>query len=159
MDSVPIRRATIADIETLVGLRVAMQRDLGELGDDNEPRVIEAVRGYLVDKVPTDELVALLAEADEQIVGTGWLVLFRKPPSSDNVSGIEGYILNMYTTPEQRGRGIARRIVDELLVVAKEAGAPIVWLRATEAGRQVYEKVGFAKDPRYMRVRVRSKEH
>ncbi len=154
MKDVAIRHATIADTEVLVASRVAMQRELGELGDDNEPHVIEAVRAYLQETLPTDELVALLAEAGGEVVGTGLIVLFNKPPSSGNLAGVEGYVLNMYTPPEWRGRGIARRIVEELLEAARVAGAPIVWLRATPAGRRVYEKVGFAEYPRYLQVKL-----
>ncbi len=152
--AIAIRRAGTADVDLLADLRVAMRRDIGDLAAPDEAAVAEANRCYLREKLPSDELVALVAEAEGRIVGTGWLVLFRKPPSSGNMSGVEGYVLNMYTEPAWRGRGIARRLVEEMLAIAREAGAPLVWLRATEAGRRVYEKLGFAENPRYLQVKL-----
>ena len=53
----------------------------------------------------------------------------------------------MYTAPEWRGRGIARMIVEELMSAARAAGARFVSLRASDQGRPIYEKAGFAENP------------
>ena len=76
--------------------------------------------------------------------------LAAKPPSSKNLAGVEGYILNMYTALEWRGRGIARMIVEELTSAALAANARFVSLRASDQGRPMYEKAGFAENPRYL---------
>ena len=77
------------------------------------------------------------------MIACGGLVFLQKPPSPGNHSGREAYIMNMYTAPEWRGRGLATRLFDALMGDAREAGAQLVRLHATEDGRALYERSGF----------------
>ena len=123
-----------------------------EIGDVGE--ALENTREYFEDKVPSREYVCLLAEVDAQVVGVGGMVIYRKPSQPLSPVGVEAYILNMLTVDEWRGKGVASAIMRELLECARQAGAGIVWLRATEAGRHVYERFGFTENPRYMQVKL-----
>lgn len=150
-----LRRATVEDIDLLVELRDAMWREIAEgmeLGDVSE--ALGNTREYFEETVPSGEYVCLLAEATGSIVGVGGMVIYRKPSQPLSPVGVEGYILNMLTVDEWRGKGVASAIMRELLACARQAGAGLVWLRATEAGRRVYEKFGFAENPRYMQVKL-----
>jgi GNAT superfamily N-acetyltransferase len=150
-----LRRATVQDIDLLVELRDAMWREIAgeiEIGDVGE--ALENTREYFEDKVPSGEYVCLLAEVDAQVVGVGGMVIYRKPSQPLSPVGVEGYILNMLTIDEWRGKGVASAIMRELLECARQAGAGLVWLRATEAGRRVYEKFGFAENLHYMQVKL-----
>jgi GNAT superfamily N-acetyltransferase len=53
------------------------------------------------------------------------------------------YILNVYTEPEFRRRGLARKLMQEAIACAKREGLHVVWLHATERGRLLYEQLGF----------------
>jgi GNAT superfamily N-acetyltransferase len=52
-------------------------------------------------------------------------------------------ILNVYTEPEFRKRGIARFIMMTILTWLKEQGLRSVNLHASAEGRRLYEKLGF----------------
>jgi GNAT superfamily N-acetyltransferase len=52
-------------------------------------------------------------------------------------------ILNVYTEPEFRKRGIARQIMLTILGWVKEHGFHSVNLHASDEGRHLYEKLGF----------------
>ena len=52
-------------------------------------------------------------------------------------------ILNLYTEPEFRRRGIARQIMLTILSWVKDHGLRAVNLHASAAGRPLYEKLGF----------------
>ena len=123
-----------------------------ELGDVSE--ALGNAREYFEVAVPSGDYVCVLAEAQSQVVGVGGIVIYRKPAQPLSPVGVEGYILNMLTVPEWRGKGVASAIVERLLDCAREAGAGLVWLRATEQGRPVYERFGFAQNPRYMQVKL-----
>ena len=155
MEAFTLRRATVEDIDLLVELRDAMWREIAEgteLGDVSE--ALGDTREYFEVAVPSGDYVCVLAEAQSQVVGVGGIVIYRKPAQPLSPVGVEGYILNMLTVSEWRGRGVASAIVERLLDCAREAGAGLVWLRATEQGRPVYERFGFAQNPRYMQVKL-----
>jgi GNAT superfamily N-acetyltransferase len=53
------------------------------------------------------------------------------------------YILSMYTEPEFRRRGVASRLVREMVRWSKARGYGRVLLHASRYGRPVYERLGF----------------
>jgi predicted GNAT family acetyltransferase len=56
----------------------------------------------------------------------------------------QAVLLNVYTQPAWRRRGIAERLVREVLAWAAARGVSSVVLHASAAGRRLYERLGFA---------------
>lgn len=56
--------------------------------------------------------------------------------------GAAASLAKMVVAPEFQGRGLGRRLLEELLAPARERGIP-VGLCATDQGRPLYEKAGF----------------
>ena len=79
-----------------------------------------------------------------QFIGSGGISYYRVMPTYHNLTGRKGYIMNMYTRPEYRRKGIAFHTLDLLVQDAREKGITSVSLEATEAGRPLYEKYGFS---------------
>jgi ribosomal protein S18 acetylase RimI-like enzyme len=52
-------------------------------------------------------------------------------------------ILNVYTEPEFRRRGVAREIMVTIMAWVKARGLRAVNLHASHEGRALYEKLGF----------------
>lgn len=92
------------------------------------------------------ELTGVIAETpDGRTVASG-LVWFRAEQPRPDFQGFESpYILSMFTEPAVRGRGIATRIVRELLAICRERGFPNVGLHASRFGRDIYRRVGFER--------------
>ena len=147
MTTPTIRPATLADLEALVRLRVALMREAGLTGamDDAEAaNLAEALRRYVAAELPAGHFLCWVGVADDgAVIACSGLVFVQKPPGSHNQSGREAYIMNMYTVPEWRGRGLASRLFAAIVARAHEAGIRLVRLHATEAGRAIYERVGF----------------
>jgi GNAT superfamily N-acetyltransferase len=156
---VTIRRATVEDIDELVRLRVAMMSEISS-HDGAETRaeagkgLAETNRAYLRETMPSGEFVAYVAESGGAIVATSGLRMYRMAPHSGNLLGIGAYVLNMYTVPAWRGRGLASALLERLVEHARSCGARSVSLRATDAGRPVYERFGFASDPAHMTFHI-----
>lgn len=153
-----IRRATARDIEELVRLRLAMMAETaGYSGEQAETsrdsELADANRAYMRETMPAGEFVAYVAESDGKIVATSGLRMYRMAPHTGNLEGIGAYVLNMYTVPRWRGRGLASALLERVVQHAREAGAKSVSLRASAAGRPVYERYGFASDPSFMSLR------
>lgn len=140
-----IRRATIADGETLIRLRLALFRDMGELRAEADEQALGVALGrYFATEMPPGRFHGWLALDDAgEAVGCGGLVFAQKPPSHGNRSGREAYLMNMYTLPSWRGRGVAGEILGAILAFARESGVGAVRLHATEQGRPIYERAGF----------------
>ncbi len=141
---VVIRRATVEDIEVLVEMRLALQREIGALfADAPAEGAAEANRQYLQWAMPAGEFLAWVAEADGQRVACSGLVFYSRMPGMHGMASREAYVMNMYTHPAYRRLGIASEILKRMIQFARSRGARRIWLRATSMGRPVYEKIGF----------------
>ncbi len=139
-----IRAAGMADIPVLIELRLAMFESMGD-GDSNIlAEVAAASEGYMNARLADSSFRAWLAEVDGQVAATGGVVLREAPPAYHNLSGREGYIMGVYTRPEFRHRGLARAIMNTILITLRAEGVTRVTLRASAEGRPLYEKMGFA---------------
>src|SRR5205085_2014759 len=86
------------------------------------------IENWLAESLKRQDLAAFLAEIDGEPAGIGAVSIYEVPPAPA-VSGTEAYISSMYTEPRFRGRGVARAILDELIVFAHAAGVRgRVWL-------------------------------
>ena len=150
-----VRRAAVDDIDDLVRLRVALLREMGTLADADDAPLVKATRRYLAADLPAERFIAWVGTDDDgAVIACGGLVFLQKPPSPGNHSGREAYIMNMYTAPEWRGRGLATRLFDALLNHARESGVLLARLHATEDGRALYERSGFRLVGTEMAVRL-----
>jgi GNAT superfamily N-acetyltransferase len=149
-----IRRATSADLDGLLSLRLALMRETGKVhGAADEQTLYELTRAYLHATIPQGRCLVWVGEEEGQLVATGGLVFLEGPPSHENPSGLEGYIFNMYTHPAWRGRGLAHAILRQIIIYAREeTPARRLWLRATAAGRPLYEGEGFSVARRDMEL-------
>ena len=139
-----VRRATLDDVDDLVLLRVALLREMGALAEADDAPLAEAIRRYLVADLLVGRFIAWVGtDGEGTVIACGGLVFLQKPPSPSNHSGREAYIMNMYTAPVWRGRGLATRLFEALMGDVREVGARLVRLHETEDGRALYERSGF----------------
>jgi GNAT superfamily N-acetyltransferase len=139
-----IREANLDDLETLVQLRLALLREAGNLKSDASTGILaEAIRQYLTRTLPAAKFVAWVAEVNGEIIGTSGVVMFERPPIYGNLSGMEAYVMNIYTIPNWRGSGVATALLGEIISYVRKTDARRIWLHATEDGKRLYEKVGF----------------
>ena len=126
-------------------MRVELFNELGRLpeGHDGEP-VRAAIRSFLERRLRSGGHFTSVAEEDGRIVGIGSLEVFERLPYPGNLSGKEGYVLNIYVEPPARGRGVAGRLLADLVDVARGAGVGRLWLHPSDRGRRIYESAGFA---------------
>jgi len=69
-------------------------------------------------------------------------------------SGKAGYILNLYTIPEVRRKGICTRLLNELIKEAKALGLKYLHLHASEDGISIYRKAEFT-EPDQIELKLR----
>ena len=148
-----LRQANLQDLEALVQLRLALLHEAGDLKSNTDTTdLAEATRQYLTQKMPKGEFLAWVAEVNNQIVGTSGLVFFERPPYNDNLSGLEAYLMNMYTIPAWRGKGIATALLQEIIYFVGKTEARRIWLHTTKDAKHLYEKVGFVLTAKEMEL-------
>jgi GNAT superfamily N-acetyltransferase len=138
------REATQDDIHILADFRLKMFRDMGTIRDEAQAQgLVEKSTNYFRSVFGTERLLALIAEQEGAPVGAGILAISPMAPKPGNLSGMEGYIYNLYTLPEWRNKGIGSQIFERLLTMAEHRGVKYQWLLATQDGRNIYARQGF----------------
>lgn len=140
------KRASLEDIDILTQTRVLVLRAANQLPDNTDMREVERQSyNYYRRALCDGSHIAYLVFDGEHFVGAGGISFFQVMPTYHNPSGHKAYIMNMYTDPAYRRKGIATKTLDLLIAEAKSKGVTAISLEATEMGRPLYEKYGFEK--------------
>ena len=140
------RRATIEDLDELVRTRIEVLRAANKLDESVDMSEVERQsKDYYTKALADGSHTAYLVYDGGTFVGAGGVSYFRVMPTYHTPSGEKAYIMNMYTAPEYRRKGIAFKTLDLLVQDAKERNVKAISLEATDMGRPLYEKYGFVK--------------
>ena len=89
---------------------------------------------------------AYLVYDENTVIGAGVRELFSShAPHGITQAAIRAYIMNMYTRPEYRRKGIASKVLDMLVKECRARGITAISLEATDMRLPLYEKYGFIK--------------
>ncbi|PYE51122.1 acetyltransferase (GNAT) family protein [Deinococcus yavapaiensis KR-236] len=87
--------------------------------------------------------LGFIAEEDGVAIGGAGLMILDWPPHPLDAQPLRGYVLNVYVAPHHRGRGVARTLMTRIVDEARSRGVRVVTLNASDAGRAMYERLGF----------------
>lgn len=147
------QKATIDDLELLVDLRLTVLRAANRLDDSVDlAQVRENTRAYYKTALQDESHLAYLVYDETSLVGTGGISFYRVMPTYHNPTGENAYIMNMYTSPAYRNRGIATHLLQQLVSDARALGISRITLDATPMGRPLYERFGFIPMPAEMEL-------
>jgi GNAT superfamily N-acetyltransferase len=138
-----IREATPADLAIIVTHRRKMFEDIGH----DRAIIAAAVPHYTrwtKEHLENGSYLGWLAVASggKVIAGAG-LWLMDAPPGSFDSSLYRGYLLNVYTDPDYRKRGLARQLVQVVVDWCATNGVRTISLHASPQGQPMYEGMGF----------------
>lgn len=144
--TITYRRATPDDVDVLVDFRLRFLADVAgsERAPDDE-RMAKNLREYFAEAVPRGDFVAWLAEEGGGVVATSGMVVWQIPPNNSVPTGRQAYVLNMYTTPAVRRRGICAALLEKMIEEARALGLSRVHLHATREGEGIYRRRGFVE--------------
>ncbi len=138
------KKATIDDLDILAETRIEVLKAANQLENDVDMLEIKKQSmDYYQSALKDDTHVAYLIFDEDKFVGAGGISYFKVMPTYHNPTGRKAYIMNMYTKPEYRRKGIAIKTLDLLVQDAKKRGITAISLEATTMGRPLYEKYGF----------------
>ncbi len=150
MEAMELRRAGAGDVALLVELRKTVLIDANKLprGADLSG-MDEALAAYFSDETKHATFLALCGD---EVVGVGSADYHTEMPTCANPTGKCAFLMNIYTAPAHRRKGIAARIVQSLIEDAKARGVGSILLEATREGAPLYRKLGFVEAKGYMRL-------
>jgi GNAT superfamily N-acetyltransferase len=139
-----VRRAIADDINTLAAHRRAMFVDMGYRDETALNAMAQKCHFWLLTRMNRGEYLAWLAVAPDQsiVAGTGLWLMDWIPHMIG--TGRRGNILNVYTEPGYRRRGLARELMKAAMQWCRSNGVDVVVLHASANGRSLYESMGFA---------------
>ena len=146
IQGIRFRKAATGDMDLLVRTRIEVLRAANGLAGSVDMREVERQsRAYFQSALADETHTALLVFDQDRFIGAGGISYYRVMPTYHNPTGRKGYIMNMYTRPEYRRKGIAFHTLDLLVQDARQKGIAFISLEATAAGRPLYEKYGFTE--------------
>jgi ribosomal protein S18 acetylase RimI-like enzyme len=138
------RRAVLEDAALIAAHRKAMFVAMG----GHEESVLEIMRRscepWLQQMIARDRYFGWIVSDGETPVASAGLMLMDWPPHPLDPSGeIRGYLLNVFVEPDYRRRGLASELVEACMREARRRNIRILTLHASDAGRSVYDQLGF----------------
>ena len=91
-----------------------------------------------------------LAVDDNIIIGTSGISFVEKPPYFGCPTGRIGLLSSMYTKPDYRRQGIAKKLLSLVVDEARNFGCGTVQITASDMGVLLYTSFGFEKNGNFM---------
>jgi len=139
-----IRKAVVEDTDKLIGLRFSyLSDDKGRNFTQSESdAIVRQLRDYIPRQIG-NEFYAYIAELGDQAIASVFLVVSERPANPSFITGKIGTILNVFTNPLYRHKGIATQLLKMAINEAKAMNISRLELSASRAGKPLYEMLGF----------------
>jgi GNAT superfamily N-acetyltransferase len=144
MEEFRIRAATLDDLPHIVHHRRAMFRDMGRGTEAELDDVETAAERFLHSALADGGYRGWFAVAHDGGIAAGaGITIVPWPGHPGDAINRRGWIQNVYTEPEFRRRGLARRLMETVIAWCRADGFYTVSLHASDDGRALYESMGF----------------
>lgn len=146
LSDIKIREVGSDEVEMLTTYRMAYLAEMqGERSIEYQEKLRIELTRYFAEALAENRLFAFLAELNGEALSFGAMVLKKIPGDFNQSSYLEGDILNMYTVPFARRKGISALILQQLITEARYRGVTKVSLHTSKDGEKLYRKFGFAE--------------
>ena len=148
-----VRRTSVEDAVVIARQRARMFQDMGDISGAIFDEFLAASRQWTERAITRGEYIGWLAAPKNQrdliIAGAG-VQLRQTPPhpcrpprDGQFGKGRHAIVLNVFTEPEWRKRGVAQLLMEELLRWARAEKLDRLVLHASDQARSLYERMGF----------------
>jgi GNAT superfamily N-acetyltransferase len=138
------RKAGLSDAEKLAEIRSIFLKEMKNLSSEEERIIFEQANfEYFKKTLGDNTFVSWIAIDNNKIIATSGLSFLIFPPLFPISDGKVAYIMNMYTFPMYRNRGIGTELFKRIVDEARKLGYRKITLNTTDIGKPLYEKYGF----------------
>jgi GNAT superfamily N-acetyltransferase len=152
-----IREALIGDISIMAECHRQMFEEIWQKKGEH----LENVKAIEIEKAYTQKLETEIysgtcktwvIEDKGEIISSGAITFVSFVPTPYDVSSKIAYLHSAYTRKSHRNRKCAQRIVRAAISYCRSHGVNTIILGASNAGKPIYEKIGFRSTPEMMRL-------
>src|SRR5262245_13077028 len=137
-----VRVATSADADAIVRHRLDMFAEMGIQMD--AALIARAFRNWLDHAMPSGLYRGWVVEtAAAEVVAGGGITVLPWPPGPRYSGDRLAFVYNVYTEPAHRRQGLARMVMEAIHAWCRAAGISSLALNASDAGRPLYEALGY----------------
>jgi GNAT superfamily N-acetyltransferase len=150
-----LREASSFDIPIMATHHKKMFEEIWEKRNEqlNPIRAIEVENAY-AQKLEIDMkngiCRAWVIEDKEIVVASGAVSFASFVPTPSNLSFNIAYVHSIYTEKSHRNARCAQQIIHNIITHCQSQGIMTIMLRASDAGRAIYQKIGFQPDSNMM---------
>jgi len=142
--SVQLRQVQPADLEEVLSHRSGMFHDMGFTDQFTLNAVAESSRDFIHRGLLEGWYRGWFAVTGDRVMaGAGLIVTDWVAHPTSAYDPRRAYVLNVYTYPEFRRRGLAKQLMQVVINACRQDGFRAIWLHASEHGRPIYSSLGF----------------
>ena len=148
-----VRRARVEDAPVIAWHRARMFQDMGELSPASFDGLLNESRMWTERALANGEYVGWLGvpKSNPDVIAGGAGVQLRQVPPHPSrpprdgafAKGKHAIVLNVFSEPEWRRRGLALLLMQEILHWARTEQLDRLVLHASSEARRLYERMGF----------------
>lgn len=125
---------------------IAMHRYYrGEPAED-----VEAYTTWVASRIERSTYLGYVAEVEGDIVAGAGATLLDWGPTRGDPNGLRARIVNVFTHPAWRNRGVATALVRAVMAACSDRGVATYSLASTSEGAALYGSLGFVPYPEEM---------
>ena len=147
--TITIRRAGPDDAPTLAKQRALLHCEVSsdEFSAAEIAAFTKRCEAFIRERLESGDYVAWVAQEDGAIIGCGGALFRLAMPSIAYRESLEVKIQSMYVTPERRGHGVGRRLLEVIVTHLRERDVERITLGPAPDALGFYEKMGFVSTP------------
>ena len=163
LNGISIRKALVSDIPEILRQRRRMYENMRYTDSDALAEMVKLSADCMAETLAGDsrgsyrhktQFHAWLACALDKPIAGGAVIISPWLAHPYDLDCRRATILNVYTDPQYRRRGIARRLMRTMIAWCKQQGLARITLHASDDGRHLYESLGFEASNE-MRLKLR----
>lgn len=98
---------------------------------------------FFRDRIAGGSYVGFIAERGDRAIGSGAVLVHVSIPRPGVLSDRAGRVQSVYVEPEERHNGVARAIMERIVVYARESNLISLSLHPSDQARRLYAALGF----------------
>ncbi len=139
-----IRRTGVNELNKILHHRRSIFLDMGFEGNTVE-EAMAISETMFADAMKQDRYAGWFVEdANGSVVAGGGIVLIEFQPGPRDPSTYRPWVVNMYTERSHRGKGLARELMQIMMLWSRQQGFRNLYLHSSKESRPIYESLGFA---------------